>query len=173
MKLSFGVLYSRFLLLCFVCLALGCGDNQIASDFKNMNKLSMQKLVNSYVMFASVNGNVGPKDSDELFNFIRTDERVAPRLGMSSGDLDTLEDLLISDADGEPFEIRYGLKIRVDEDKSPIVFDKTGVDGMRRVALADNRILEVTSSKKYDRMLSGNVSAKDTAIDESQMDVAE
>jgi hypothetical protein len=173
MKLSFGGWFPRFLLLGLVCLVLGCGNDQVASDFKKINELNMQKLLSSYVMFASVNGSVGPKDSDELINFIRTDERVPPRLGMTSGDLDDLERLLISGADGEPFEIRYGLKIRTDEDKSPLVFDKTGVDGMRRVGLADNRILEISDSKKYDRMLEGKAAAKDTAIDESLMEVEE
>jgi hypothetical protein len=173
MKLSFSVLFSRFLFLSFVCLALGCVGDQVASDFKEMNKLNMQKLANSYVMFASVNKNIGPKDSAELLNFIRTDERVPPRLGMSSGDLANLESLLISDADGEPFEIRYSLKLRPDEDTSPLIFDKTGVDGMRRVALADNRILEITDAKKYDRMFAGKSKAKDTAIDESAMEVDE
>ncbi len=159
------------LLLCFVGLAIGCGGDQVSDAFREMNKLNMQKLVNSYVMFASVNGNVGPKDADELKNFIKTDQRVPPRLGMSTSDLNDLDSIFISDADGEPFEIRFGLKIRLDEDRSPLVFDSVGVDGMRRVALADNQILEIDDAKRYDRMWTGKLSAAETGPDESEIDL--
>ncbi|WP_148618860.1 hypothetical protein [Mariniblastus fucicola] len=140
--------------------------------FKEMNKLNISKLANSYVMFASVNGNVGPKDAEELKNFIKSDDRVPPRLGLSSSELDNLDAIFISDADDEPFKIRFGLKIRVDEDRSPLIFDAVGVGGMRRVALADNQILEVTDSKKYDRMWEGNMSAKESGPDETEIDEA-
>lgn len=165
-EMKIGPRSSRLLLLLVVGLFLGCGGDSISDTFREMNKLKMRKLANSYVMFASVNDSVGPKDADELKNFIQTDERVPPRLGMSSGDLDNLDDLFISDADGEPFTIRYGLKIRTDEDRSPLVFDNTGVDGMRRVALADNRILEVTNEKRYQRLMDGRLSDKENGIDE-------
>lgn len=167
--MKLGLLYSRFLMVSLIGLAFGCGGDPVADAFKEMNKLNMQKLANSYVMFASVNGNVGPKDADELKNFIKTDDRVAPRLGMSSGDLNNLDGLFVSDADGEPFAIRYGLKIRIDEDRSPLVFDKVGVDGMRRVALANNKILEITDAKKYDRMFAGRASSKELEPDESEI----
>jgi hypothetical protein len=166
------VRFHRLVLTCLaVCLFLGCGKDEVSLQFKEMNKLNMQKLVNSYVMFASVNGNIGPKDSEELKNFIATDERVPPRLGMSSSDLNDLDSLFISDADGEPFKIRFGLKIRVDEDRSPLVFDSVGVDGMRRVGRADNVIVEVSDAKKYDRMWEGKMSAKDAGPKESDIDV--
>lgn len=167
MKLGLG-LSCRLLLLCLVCLSLGCGDDSLSTTYKEMNKLNMQKLANSYVMFASVNKGMGPKDAAELENFIKTDERVAPRLGMSSGDLGNVGDLFISDADGEPFQIRYGLKIRTDEDFSPLVFDKTGVDGMRRVARADNLVLEITDDKKYDQLWAGRSAA---GPDKTEIDI--
>lgn len=165
-----GLFRCHFIALCFIGLVLGCGNDQVASSFRNMNKLNMQKLANSYVMFASVNGNVGPKDADALKNFIATDERVPPRLGMSSSDLDNLDAIFISDADGEPFKIRFGLKIRLDEDRSPLIFEAVGVDGVRRVALADNQILEVSDAKKYDRLWAGKVSKNETGPDESEID---
>ncbi len=172
MKLGFSLL-CRLLLLCLVCSTLGCGGDNLASTYKEMNKLNMQKLARAYVMFASVNKGMGPKDAAELENFIKTDERVAPRLGVSSGDLGNVGDWFISDADGEPFEIRYGLKIRPVEDYSPLVFDKTGVDGMRRVARADNLVLEITDDKKYDQMWTGRVLAKEKGPDQLDIDIEE
>jgi len=157
-------------LLCFAGLVVGCGGDSVSDTFREMNKLNMSKLANSYVMFASVNGNVGPKDADELKDFIKNDERVAPRLGMSSSDLNNLDDIFISDADGEPFKIRFGLKIRTDEDRSPLIFDAVGVDGMRRVARADNEILEVSDDKKYERLWSGNSTKEDAGPDEGEID---
>jgi hypothetical protein len=168
--MKLGRMRSQFLLLCFVGLAVGCGGDETLNTFREMNKLNISKLANSYVMFASVNGSVGPKDADELKDFIRSDERVPPRLGMSSSDLEDLDAVFISGADGEPFQIRYGLKIRTDEDRSPLIFDKVGVDGMRRVALADNEILEVSDSKKYDRMWAGKLSGKANSPDGSGID---
>ena len=168
--MKLGFLRCQFLLLCIVGLTIGCGGDPVAEAFKEMNKLNMSKLANSYVMFASVNGNVGPKDADELKNFIKTDERVPPRLGMTSSDLENLDSIFISDADGEPFMIRFGLKIQLDEDRSPLIFDKVGVNGMRRVALADNEILEITDSKKYDRMWEGKLTNKEAGPDESEID---
>ena len=170
-EMNLGRMRCQFLLLCFVGLAIGCGGDKTMDTFREMNKLNMSKLANSYVMFASVNGSVGPKDADELKNFIKNDERVPPRLGLSSSDLENLDDIFISDADGEPFQIRFGLKIRTDEDRSPLIFDKVGIDGMRRVALADNEILEISDAKKYDRMWAGNVSAKDSGPEEAEIDV--
>jgi hypothetical protein len=159
-------------LLVVLLFVVGCGGDPTSDAFKEMNKLNMSKIVNSYVMFASVNNNVGPKNEEELINFIKTDERVAPRLGMSSSDFGSLDSLFTSDADGEPFVVRFGLKIRTDEDRSPLVFDKTGVDGMRRVALADNTIIEVTDAKKYARMLAGKASSKESGVNESEIDAA-
>jgi hypothetical protein len=172
--MKLGILRCSFLLLFFVGgLAVGCGGDQVSESFREMNKLNMQKLVNSYVMFASVNGNVGPKNAEELKNFIATDERVPPRLGMSSNDLSDLDSIFVSDADGEPFKIRFGLKLRMDEDRSPLIFDAVGVDGMRRVGLADNEIVEVSDSKKYERMWAGNLSAKEAGPDESEIAAGE
>lgn len=164
--------FSWLLVLCLFGVGFGCGGDPTADAFREMNKLNMSKIVNSYVMFASVNNGVGPKNEEELINFIKTDERVAPRLGMSSSDFGSLDSLFISDVDGEPFTVRFGLKIRTDEDHSPLVFEKTGANGMRRVALADNIILEVTDEKKYARLLAGKTSAKDTGLDDSDIDGA-
>jgi hypothetical protein len=169
--MNLGFFRCQCLVLCLFSLTfLGCGGDDVSDAFREMNKLNMQKLTNSYVMFASVNGGVGPKDADELKNFIKTDERVPPRLGMSSSDLEDLDSIFISDADGEPFKIRFGLKIQLDEDRSPLIFDDVGVDGMRRVALANNEILEVSDAKKYDRMWTGRASNKDAGPDESEID---
>jgi len=170
--MKLGLVRCSCFLLFLVGLAVGCGGDKTMTTFKEMNKLNMSKLANSYVMFASVNGNVGPKDADELKNFIKSDERVPPRLGLSSSDLDNLDAIFVSDADEEPFKIRFGLKIRVDEDRSPLIFDAVGVDGMRRVALADNQIIEVTDAKKYDRMWAGNMSQQEAGPDQSEIDEA-
>ncbi len=171
--MKFWIRHCSFILLFSVGLVVGCGGDQVSESFREMNKLNMQKLVNSYVMFASVNDNTGPQSAEELKNFIATDERVPPRLGMSSSDLNDLDSIFISDADGEPFKIRFGLKIRPDEDRSPLIFDAVGVDGMRRVGLADNEIVEVSDSKKYDRMWAGNLSAKEAGADESEIAAGE
>jgi hypothetical protein len=161
-------------------LFVGCGGDKVAEGFKQSNKLNMQKIANAYRMYASINENKGPENEEEFKEFLRTDERIAYRLGLSSLDLDNLDGYFTSAADGEPFVVLYGQKIDPALDYSALVFDKTGVDGMRRIALACSEIIEVTDNKKYDRILAGNIQVKDVPahvfggpIDESEEESGE
>lgn len=159
--MKFGLTGLACLLLLSSAVFIGCGDDTVAKGFKKANQLNMQKIANAYRMFASVNGNVGPKDEAEFKNFLTSDERVAPRLGLSSLELEDLDGYFTSAADGQPFVVLYGQTIRPDFDYSAIVFDKTGVDGMRRIALACSEIIDVTDDEQYDRILAGNIKKKD------------
>lgn len=153
-----------FFLSCFFLFPLsfaGCGGDRVAEGFKQSNRLNMQKIANAYRMFASINENMGPKTEEEFKEFLGSDERIAYRLGLSELDLDNLDGYFTSEADGEPFVVLYGQKIEPTLDYSALVFDKTGVDGMRRIALACSEIIEVTDKKQYDRILAGNITTKD------------
>jgi hypothetical protein len=155
---------SVFLLSCLFLFPLsfvGCGGDPVAEGFKKSNRLNMQKIANAYRMFASINNNMGPENEEEFKEFLRSDDRIAYRLGLTSLDLDNLDGYFTSEADEEPFVVLYGQKIDPALDYSALVFDKTGVDGMRRIALACSEIIEVTDKKKYERILAGNIQVKD------------
>lgn len=156
--------YARLWAVCMcsvLFLLVGCGEDAINSGMQKANANNIKKVSNAYIMFASINGWVGPKDEAELKNFILTDKRVAPRFGMSDMDQATVDGFFISDVDGEPFEVLYGLKVLPADDYSPLVLEKTGENGVRRVGLACSEVIEVTDDKKYQRMLAGKSSVKD------------
>lgn len=139
----------------------GCSGPSLKSSFQKANENNIERIANAYRMFSSINKHVGPKDEEEFKNFFRTDERIAPRLGLDRIDTDNIDSYFTSSADNEPFVILYGQKIRPDFDYSAIVFDKTGVNGIRRIALACSEVIEVDNDKQYDRILAGKIQKKD------------
>lgn len=173
MKKSCGI--TRWLCLGMLLMVFsGCGEDQVVKGFKNVNDNNIKKVANSYRMFASVNNYTGPKDEQELKNFILTDERVPPRLGLTSIDAETVDAFFTSEVDGEPFTIRYGLQLNPDVDLSPVVFEKTGENGMRRVGLASSDIVKVDNDKRYENMLKGKTNDAAVAkelFDESMSDL--
>lgn len=148
-------------LLLLMTAFVGCGGDGTMEKFQQANKVNMQKIANAYRMFASINKDVGPEDEEEFKTFLRTDERIAPRLGLSSLDLENLDDYFTSEVDGQPFVVLYGQRIDPTLDYSAIVFDQEGVGGKRRIALACSEIIEVTDDKDYDRILGGGIKRKD------------
>lgn len=153
--------FSWVVLLLMFSVVFGCSGPSLKSNFQKANENNIERIANAYRMFASINQNVGPKDEEEFKNFLRTDDRIAPRLGLDSIDVENIDGYFISSADNEPFVVLYGQKISPDFDYSALVFDKTGVDGVRRIALACSEVIEVDNDKQYDRILAGKIQKKD------------
>lgn len=153
--------FSWVLFLLMFSVVSGCSGTSLKSSFQKANENNIERIANAYRMFASINNNVGPKDEEEFKNFLRTDDRIAPRLGLDSLDVENIDGYFTSSADNEPFVVLYGQKISPDFDYSAIVFDKTGVNGVRRIALACNEVIEVDNNKQYDRILAGKIQKKD------------
>lgn len=154
-------IFSWVLCLLTISVVSGCGGPSLKSQFQAANENNIERVANAYRMFASINKHVGPKDEEEFKNFFRTDDRIAPRLGLDSIDTDNIDGYFTSSADNEPFVILYGQKISPDFDYSAIVFDKTGVNGVRRIALACSEVIEVDNDKQYKRILAGKIQKKD------------
>lgn len=160
MKFDYAAL-SWVLFACLFTTLVGCGENAVDAGFKKANAVNIQRVANAYRMFASLNGNVGPENVSELKEFIKSDERIPPRLGLTSSDMPNLDEYFISSADGEPFAILFSQKISPDFDYSALVFDKTGVDGVRRIALACSVVIDVIDDKQYDRIFEGKIKKSD------------
>ncbi len=62
---------------------------------------------------------------------------------------ETVDDIFINERDGEPFVVRYGLSR---EANHAIIFEKTGIDGMRFIALANP---QEYGQQEYDDFLNG------------------
>jgi hypothetical protein len=141
---------------------MGCKpDERINEKIAAQNATHIQKLANGYKLYAYVNGHVGPKSADELKQFLTTNKAIEENLKLINFDLDQIDSYFISQADGEEFRFRWGVEINPELDYDPIIFDRTGVDGMRRVMLACDLFLEVTDDKTYERFLAGNIERKD------------
>lgn len=135
------------LIFATICLT-GCGgENKLATIYST----NIKKVHQCYVMFMEDNSYKGPKDEAELKDYLKNNPtaiHMAKRIDVTP---DTVDDIFISDRDGEPFVIRYGLNGIADH---AIVFEATGVEGMRLVALRNP--LEVNESE-YDKYLNGEI----------------
>jgi hypothetical protein len=68
-----------------------------------------------------------------------------------------LDELFVSDRDGQPFVIKYGQSGGV-MSKLPVVFEKEGKDGVRQVAYTNGQVEEVDAAK-YEELLQGGKQA--------------
>lgn len=136
-----------FLLIALSVFFAGCGTgNDVTNKMKDGNKENIRRVRNCYSMFLKMHRYQGPKDKEELMNFLKTNERAAvnlERIGISQEQLDTM---WVSERDGEEFEIRWGLN---GQDDHAIVFEKTGVDGKRFVCFATPQELEEDDYNGY------------------------
>lgn len=112
----------------------GCGPgNDISSKMKDGNKENIRRVRNCYSMYLGMHGYKGPKDKEELMNFLKSNERAAvnlERIGITQEQLDTM---WVSERDGEEFKVRWGLN---GMDDHAVVFEAKGVDGKRLVCFA-------------------------------------
>ena len=135
------------LLLVFIA---GCGKSQVATDLKALNKTSIDRIRNAYYLYMEEHGFRGPKDEQTLRKFLTSENAgVQLKLDRMGIDREDIDKLFISERDGEPFTIRYGLKGVADH---AIAFEKTGVEGKRFVALGKPVECDET---EYEGWLSG------------------
>ena len=138
------------LLLTCVMLFSGCGNkNDEALSLQDYNDTNIKKLCNTYKMFMEMHNYEGPKNAEELKDYLTNNAGAKvrrERMGITDEDLDSM---FTSERDEQPFEVRWGLKGQFDH---AIVFEKTGVEGKRLVALAQPREL---GKDEYDGYFSG------------------
>lgn len=135
------------LIACFIFLC-GCGsDGKSVAEIKDSN---IKKIHALYSFYMSNNGYQGPKSEEVLREYLGTKdgEFAIKRMDMDPSKID---DYFLSERDGEPFVIRYGLKGVADH---AIVFEAVGVEGKRMVALGTPIECD---DEEYQEYLSGEV----------------
>ncbi len=146
----------RNLAICTILftLALGCGGSK---DPKSMiaaaNDSNVKRLATMYSFYHLKNNFKGPKDEDTFRTFI--EEQDPKRLSLADIDASKLDELFVSERDKEPFVVRYGKDTYVRGPSIPVVFEATGVDGMRQVGFCNGSMQEV-DEEEYDRLMSGS-----------------
>jgi hypothetical protein len=129
----------------------GCADRSISRQVAAMNDSRIKQLANLFRFYQATNGWVGPKDEATLRSFVQA----APRknLDMMGIDPSRFEEMLVSDRDGKPFAVRWGVSIGPMEEQA-VVFEAEGRDGRRLVAYTGARTEEV-DAERYAKLFAG------------------
>lgn len=150
-------LVSSLLATLVLALATGCssGDNS-ASALASANNSNIQRLANLYVAFQSEHDWRGPNDETEFKTFLGS---IAPakleRIGIDPNSIDAL---FISERDGQPFAIRYGVRGSVMGSAEPVIFEAVG-DGNGRLVGFLNMTQREVDPAEYDTLKSGQTPA--------------
>ena len=159
-------LSSVFVCLLGVAVLSGCESGpDIGKSVAKANKTNMQKVANSLYLHQSIKGKV-PKNEEQLCDFIANDASIDERLSLMQIDRSSFREYLISERDGEPYHVRYGVGIPYGG-RIPLVLETVGVDGSRQVCWSDTKITEVSDEKEYKRLKTGKVKSSGSIIPEA------
>ena len=120
---------SGLVLLCLTSLVIGCGRSE--PSVADVNNTNIKRLRGAYGMFLIAHGLKGPQSEEELKEFLRTDKGALTKLERMGLAVDDIDAIFVSERDGKPFKVRYGLEGIGDH---PMVFESEGVDGRRLIA---------------------------------------
>ena len=141
-----------FVLLGTLVAITGCKGADAESMIATSNNSNVKRLATLYSYFHIQNRNKGPKNEEQLRAFIEAQD--ANRLKRGGIDATKLDELFVSERDGEPFVVRYGVNTVIRGPSLPVVFESTGVDGMRQVGFCNGSMKEVDEDE-YDRLMAG------------------
>ena len=147
---------NRMLYLVVACslflTAIGCAKNDGKSMIADANDSNVKRLATMYSFFHLRNQFKGPKNEDELREFIEAQD--PSRLSLANIDASKMDELFTGERDGEQFTIRYGIDTVIRGPALPVVFETTGVDGKRQVGFCNGSMQEVDADE-YDRLMKG------------------
>jgi hypothetical protein len=153
------------LVLLSACCFVGCGSSaQRNADFvAASNDQNIKKVTSLYQLYASRTDYTGPKSKEELIEFVNTNQSIAENLELLGIDREKINEYFISENDGKEFDIRWGVWINPDFErtKEPLVFEQVGKDGVRLVMLSNRNLLKVDNDAKYQKLLKGKVGKED------------
>jgi hypothetical protein len=125
---------------------VGCMGDQVASQVAAKNDSSIKRVTNLYYAYQRSHGWQGPKDEKALRDFVAEHGLPPENFRMMGIDEGHLDSLFISDRDGKPFKIRYGVGGGMGVTDA-ITFENQGIDGKRYVAFLGPVVEEVDNAK--------------------------
>ena len=143
---------------CLLLTGCGGGEPDAADIVAQSNDSNIKRMANLYNLVQMKPGRkyAGPKDEAEFKKILGdTAPLILERMGVSPGAID---EIFVSERDGEPFEIRYGVTGSPYGCQEPVIFEKTGVDGKRLVGFLNQTQKEVDGSE-YDQLFSGQAAS--------------
>jgi hypothetical protein len=136
--------------VCLV-LAVGCSqDRQVAGIVAAKNDSNLKRLANLYQSYQLRHSSQGPKDEAAFKGYIQYD-MPAHRLEMMQIDPNNLDALFVSERDGQPFRVRYGVGGGAGWVVA-VVFEQQGVGGEKQVGFTDGTV-ESADENRYRQLL--------------------
>lgn len=150
---------TRFALRCGCLLGgllVGCSSRtDPASAIAKVNETNLQRLANLYFTYQSKHEWRGPANEAELKTFLRGyNPSKLTRIGI---DPNAIDKLFISERDGQPFKIRYGVVGSAMGCTKPVIFESAGVGEKRLVGFLNMQQREVDESE-YNSLWSATTS---------------
>jgi hypothetical protein len=152
-----GIKWSTFAIFALTLMGTGCSRSDPASRIGAMNDTRIKQLANLYMAHQIRNGSNGPKDEAAFKSFIQKG-MPSHRLEMMRVDPNKVDDLFVSERDGQPFVIKYGQSGGV-MSKLPVVFEKDGQAGKRQVAYTNGKAVEVDEGRYQELLQNGKQAA--------------
>jgi hypothetical protein len=154
----------RFVVVCYCllgCHFVGCNRRTDPHDtLASINETNIQRLANLYFTFQSRHDWRGPKDEADFKTFLGSyNPAKLTRIGIDPGKID---ELFISENDGAPFKIRYGVTGSAMGSSEPVIFESVGVDGRRLVGFL-NMQQQVVEETEYNDLWAGKQSPAGSA----------
>jgi len=136
---------------------IGCSSRTDPdSAIARVNGTNIQRLANLYFTFQSEHEWRGPADEAEFKSFLhKCDAHKLSRVGV---DPNALDKLFISEGDGQPFKIRYGVLGSAMGSSAPVIFESAGDGKSRLVGFLNMQQREVDDSE-YKSLWSSAASA--------------
>jgi hypothetical protein len=126
----------RSLLLLILLPMVGCGST---ADLSSVTAQRLQSLAVVYLDYAGTKGN-GPVDEQQLFLHIaNVSPTLLPVMELTA---DTASSYFVSERDGKPFIVRYGMSVLGQQDMArlPVAHEQHGQDGKLLTVFANGEI---------------------------------
>lgn len=136
------------LLLGMIVLA-GCSSSKISDGVARANSANIKRVGNLYGSYLAHNAWEGPKDEQNLNRYIH-ENLSQKKLEMMGIDPQNIDAVFISERDGKPFRVRWGLSV-APLSTVTVVFETEGIDGKKRVATNNGEVREVDDAE-YQRL---------------------
>ncbi len=123
---------------------VGCGSG--VKTVADLNNTNIMRLHSAYKIYMNSNSMRGPKSEEELKEFLTSNNTAKALLKRMNITPEDVPGFFVSERDNQPFKVRWGLNGVADH---AIVFEDTGIDGMRMVALSKPRELDDSEYEGY------------------------
>lgn len=144
--------FGAALLFASTALIAGCTGDSPESRIAAANNSNVQRLSNLYKAYQLRHGNKGPEDEEAFKKFFR-EEMTPKRLEAMGVDPANVDSLFVSDEDGQPLVIRWGVPGGLGTSE-PAVFDQGGDGGQPRVGFTGGSVERVDKAR-YEQLLQG------------------